>query len=469
MIRKHALSYRLLIASTLVLGLLRIHAAHVVGWGDSEALYASYTFFPQPAYLDHTGTIALCLRAFGVPPVLEDAHRASAFFSSLAPWLLYWSARLLGAPQDRASTISLGALWTPVLAIGLFAWTPDLPLYFVWLGALLCVELAVRRGGVLWLVGGALCALAASVKVSGLCLVPALVLFLRSQGRQARLLASLGLLIGAFPFFIIATYEARPGFPMLHHRALQAGAGPSPTTLARFVFGQFGYVSPILLVMVGSATVRLVRSNEISFLRMATMVSVPVLLLVSLLSEGAEPHWFVPALLAPTLWLASSDSSVWSTHLVKVGMLIAAASTGIVYAWVLWPGAMRWVPAPEANANLARELYGWDTVSRAVQARVQDDTVVLAPHWTLCAQLRAHAPPSTRVGCFASGDFERWVPRETWATSKHWLIVSDDRFPLVQPNGTSRTETWRERIQIFRGGRRIRTFTLSIQSLRDVP
>ncbi len=44
---------------------LRLHASYGLGYGDAEALYASYAMHPQPAYLDHPGLIGYLLRLLG--------------------------------------------------------------------------------------------------------------------------------------------------------------------------------------------------------------------------------------------------------------------------------------------------------------------------------------------------------------------------------------------------------------------
>ena len=47
-----------LVSLSVVALVVRLLAAESVGFGDSEALYASYALFPQPAYLDHPGSSA---------------------------------------------------------------------------------------------------------------------------------------------------------------------------------------------------------------------------------------------------------------------------------------------------------------------------------------------------------------------------------------------------------------------------
>src|SRR6185503_15989138 len=53
---------RTFVVVSVVLLAVRLAAARVVGFGDSEALYACYALHPQPAYLDHPGLVGLFAR-----------------------------------------------------------------------------------------------------------------------------------------------------------------------------------------------------------------------------------------------------------------------------------------------------------------------------------------------------------------------------------------------------------------------
>ena len=66
-----------LTAVSLALLAVRLVAAKTVGFGDSEALYASYALHPQPAYIDHPGLVGIVARTIGggAAPTPEHAHR----------------------------------------------------------------------------------------------------------------------------------------------------------------------------------------------------------------------------------------------------------------------------------------------------------------------------------------------------------------------------------------------------------
>src|SRR5271166_2548898 len=102
---------------------LRLVAAGRVGFGDSEALYASYALHPQPAYLDHPGLIGGIARAIGggTAPGPERAHVVTSALATLVPWVMALACRASGAPPRRALATGLVFALVPEISIGLFA------------------------------------------------------------------------------------------------------------------------------------------------------------------------------------------------------------------------------------------------------------------------------------------------------------------------------------------------------------
>src|SRR5687767_15975012 len=94
---------------TAVLLFLRLFAATKVGFGDSEALYASYAAHPQPAYLDHPGLVGLVARAIGegAVPSPSRTHVVTSIVATLVPWILVYVARAAGAEKKHAYTAGL--------------------------------------------------------------------------------------------------------------------------------------------------------------------------------------------------------------------------------------------------------------------------------------------------------------------------------------------------------------------------
>src|SRR5271166_5766805 len=74
---------------------LRVLAATRVGFGDSEALYATYALHPAPAYLDHPGLVGIFARVLGggTAPSPVQAHLVTAVLATLLPWVMALACR----------------------------------------------------------------------------------------------------------------------------------------------------------------------------------------------------------------------------------------------------------------------------------------------------------------------------------------------------------------------------------------
>ncbi|MBX3198220.1 MAG: hypothetical protein KF894_08755 [Labilithrix sp.] len=505
---------RALFAVSVVLFGLRLWAATRVGFGDSEALYASWALHPQPAYLDHPGLVGLVARAIGegAAPTPGRAHVVTAAIATLVPWLVVAVARAAGAEPRRAASAAIVVAVVPEIAVGLFALTPDLLLAPLWLGAigLAIVGLSPRDdapesptatpsppsiGAAGALLGaGLLAGVAASAKVSGLLLLVALTAayarIARSRGRGRAAARSIwpwaGLAAGLVVVAPFVLYEARLGWPMLRHRFVetQHDAGLALQNVGALLGGQLVYLSPIvawLALLLARDLVRH-RSDDVASRVLFWTFALPLvpLTVLCLWSPVAEPHWIAPPLLALPVHAARRATALPRPRLVTLGAGVAAVFTLLAHGWVLVPAAARLMPSDvDPKADIASELYGWPTAIESVRDQMAlaatpydpegRDVVVVGPHWTVCAQLHA-ALPGVHVGCATPipDDFDRWLPRETWRRADNVLFVTDNRFP---GDGADQlpalVKVSQSRVRILRGGRTARTFELSLYSRRQ--
>lgn len=460
-----------LLGLSLVLLVVRIHAATKIGFGDSEALYAAWALHPQASYLDHPGLVGAFARAVGGgdAPTPWQAHRWTTAIAGLFPLLFLLVARGLGAARRPAAAAAVVVLVTPQIAVGLFAMTPDLLLAPMWIAALGLAHVGLTappgsaRSAVALAFAGLAAGIGTSAKASGALLLLALLLTygalalrparpadepdaLRTARRNARSAYPwVGLALAGMVLTPVVSRELALGHPMLAHRLVdtQVDAGLSLRNLGSVLGGQLLYVSPVLAWMALVVARDLVRRrhDDVASRILFASFAVPVvpLLLVSIWSRVAEPHWLAPPLLALALHGARRASAVVSARVTKAGVAVAAAMTAAAHAFVLVPSASRLVPASaDVRADLARELYGWPDVAAAVREESlalaagdleARDVVVVGPHWTLCAQLAA-ALEDRLVGCATPvpDDFDGWLPRNRWRSAARVIYVTDDVF-----------------------------------------
>lgn len=463
------------------------YAAKVVGFGDSEALYACYAIHPAPAYLDHPGLVGDVARLLGggTAPRPETAHVLTSVVAALVPGLVAATARVAGASLRAAAVAGLFALTTPMLAVGLFALTPDLLLAPLWLLALALGVYATKEGDapgakIGWLSYGVVAGVATWAKVSG-CLLFLLPIALFFRGGKARVQAFLGLGLGLVVVAPLVRYEVAEGFPMLRHRLVDTqatGLPPFVKGLGSLTLGQVLYLSPLVawLVVVGlRAAFRRARDDDATsrFLSLAVLVPGAVLACVTLGSRQAEPHWMAPAWLALPILLAHlAPRDAPSPRLVSAAVAVAGLFTVGAHAWVLSPRALEMAPKSyDAKLDIANELYGWPRAIEAVTEAAGPDDPIVGPHWVVCAQLHA-ALPHALVGCNSPirDDFDRWFPREKWRSAPRVIYVSDARFGASTDAAfPGYRHVADRRVMVYRGGRPIRTFTVSTLEKPSAP
>lgn len=485
--RRWPRSLVLLLALSVALAAIRTWAMFAVGFGDSEALYASYALHPQPAYLDHPGLVGWLARLLGhgSAPTPMAAHAWGTLIATSVPWLAAAAARAFGAAWDNAGKAGLVLAVVPETAVGLFAMTPDSLLCPLWLLSLSFAARGSRdrdtvTGATCLLLAGALAGVAATAKVSGALLWLSLALYFASQ-RQRSVWAWAGLGCGALVALPVALFEWRMGFPMFTHRLVstQTDAGISMRNLGMLTLGQLAYLSP-LVAWAACITFRRLyrarRSDEARLLWIACVVPGIVLVPLCLWSRVAEPHWMAPALLSPLLFFAR-DPQVIRAHLRKWAGILAFVCTLGAHIWVLVPIGARFVPERDMRFDIANELYGWPLAIAALQRHTAEkqgetrgDVVVVGPHWTICAQAHAALGRGIPVGCLAPGaDFERWQPRSTWQNAERLVWISDRRFDVDPARLFPERHTVHdERVPIIRAGREVRTFRIVVLERKAV-
>jgi len=485
---------------------LRLHASYGLGYGDAEALYASYAMHPQPAYLDHPGLIGYLLRLLGggTAPSPQSAHALSAVVATLVPWLGALAARASGLTWERAALTVLALALVPELSVGLFGVSPDLPLAVCWLTAL---ALALHLNRALpehastlpvllsWLGLGLLLGLGVLAKVSAALLCAALFVAsfgpgLRRYWRGPGPWCALG--CGAILIAPLAIWELRHDFPMLEHRLVttQTESGLGLKNLLKFVGGQLVYVTPPFL-MAGYLVARDLyakRHNDSAsqVLWLSLVIPLSVLTVLSLWSARAEPHWVAPALLPLGIHAARMER-------LPRRLGIACLATGAVLTAGVWLAVKTDAYIKLATSSLGEalggyqprydltnDLYAWGPGQRVLRQAVDHvssttghtPVVVGAPHWMVCAQAQVAVRDRVPVGCHSilPTDFDRWTPRADWLKAGTLLLVEDSRYPVLETQEFPLRQvrgTWRA--QVRRAGRVVRTIHItSLEKTSDV-
>lgn len=477
---------RLAILATVALTAIRISAADRLGFGDSEALYAAYALFPQAVYLDHPGLIGLFARLVGdgAPPSPAAAHYATAGIAALVPWLAAFGARALGASWKGATVAALSLLVTPIFAVGLFGMTPDLLLAFFWYASLASAALALRarpgspRALLATLAAFASAGLAFDAKVSGGLLLLGLVVTWASKPARPHLRT-----LAPYAAFVLAAIVIAPvvleeierGFPMLRHRLIATEhGGLSLRNVGALFGGQLLYLTPPIAFAAFLLLRDLVRhrgDDAGSRLLFFTTLAASPLLALALFSKVAEPHWVTPVFLALPLHFARRlDAEPLGKRLIQASVAFGVGGTALIFVMVLSP----WLPKLLGDRyvpryDLANDMHVWreamPLVEQALEAGSVDGapSIVVGPHWIVCAQLRAALPASVHVGCDGEkrADFEGWLPKATWSQAPVIYYVSDDRFDaLPQASLPEHSVDSIARTGVRRGGVQVRRVTV---------
>lgn len=459
----------------------RAYAAAVLGFGDAEALYATYVAHPAPTYVDHPGFVAVlgAIAGGGSIPSPRAAHALTAILATALPLSGVLAARLAGAPSHRAVVLGLVLATCPELAIGLFGLTPDLPFALFTLAAIGLGSAAIRTGrdsfsGDLALLGAAACAgLATLSKLPGLALVAWVPLI--AFGRRPRWLVLGATALSLLIVSPLLRHEAVLGFPMLAHRFVhtQHAAGFSVRNAAALFGGQLAYVSPpIVLAAFWTARglARPARRDRVAWALglLAVAFGLPLALLC-LWSRVAEPHWLAPMYLPIAIaWARRPPRATITTRLRTWLLPIGGGLVALVHVYVLSDLFPRLAGSSyDGRYDLANDMRMFPAAAPTLRealavARLRGPTVVVvAPHWTLAAQLATVLPPGTRISTASpeDDDFTRWVRPEERDGARVVLFVRDERFASAPLPATLRDRRLESAVdfRLQRGGRVVRT------------
>ena len=463
------------LATTLALAGLRLDIARSVGFSDAEALFLAYGFHPQPAYVDYPGLIGVLARLLEPKPLW--VHVATTLAAGALPWLGVLVAWASGAPARSALRSYFPLALLPPLCIGSFAFTPDLLQCYLWLAALGCTGVALRRpsssfAALLASVGaGVAAALACLSKPSGWALLGCLLAVALDRRERARWRtlspwAALGL------FAIITAPLLR--YWRTHGTGLRLAPDLSVAhaalALARPLLG----VTPPFLVAGLIVAADLLRRRDRRGVQLALhhyllLPLVPLALLGA--CTRAEPDWLTPAYLVLSLHVAHMPPLRRS-----LGWTCAATGLGVAllgWGWLrtsLPLTAGRWLGGYEPALDGSNDYYSWQAQKQLleeavaeVRARTGQSPIVIGPHWGLCAQAELALAGQVQVGCDSIGhdDYDQWSSPAQWDGAQTLLFVTDSRFDAAPETFYGREVVSVRRAVVERFGQAVRTISVS--------
>lgn len=468
------MSLRWLVALTCLFACARVYATYRLGFGDAEALYATYALHPQVMYLDHPGLIGVVARWLGdgAAPSPYAAHAFTSIVATATPWIAVLAARGLGAMPANAPLAGLALIAAPEISIGLFGLTPDVLLAPMWLASLGLAGLGLRlderdpRSIACLVASLGLAGISTSAKMPGLLLTAGLAIaFVRARPRSVG--TWLGVLLAAITLSPLVRAELSSGVLMLRHRfvSTQSDAGLSLRNVGATIGGQLLYVSPVVAVA-ACVVLRWLRPGGLLFV-VSVVTGVPLALLC-LWSKVAEPHWLAPLWLAPALAFAV-DPTCLSPRWQRWALGSGVALSTLVHLFVLTDLFPRLSGSGyDGRYDLANDMRTWDAALPAVRAvravealRDGAPPPLVAPHWIIAAQLAAGLNDRQVSTTEAHDDFQRWLPRDAWRDGEAIVWVTDDRFTTPSPSDL-RVRTTSLAVPIERGGRVVRTIRIEV-------
>jgi dolichol-phosphate mannosyltransferase len=254
---------------------------------SEEAYYWMYSKYPSLGYLDHPPMVEWVIAAgryvFGDTEL--GVRAGTLLLAAGSTWLCY---RLAADWCGRRSGLVAAVLFsiTPLFLGAGFVTTPDAPLIFFWLLALLAVTRAYRTGSYgWWLVAGVATGLGFVSKYPALFLVPCTFLFLLSDRRGRRRLLSpgpwLALCIAVIVAWPVISWNAQnewASFRFQFARRLAGQGGLTPARTVEWVAVQFGLLSPLVFVLFTAAwwiALRRFRRDRTGRWRFAACFSIP--------------------------------------------------------------------------------------------------------------------------------------------------------------------------------------------------
>ena len=386
-------------------------------------------------------TIALGTRLFG--DTVVGVRIFAVLLSAGTAFQLFQLARRLY--DDRTALWCLAVAATiPLFAIGAILMTIDPLSVFFWAWGANLAWRAYETGRMrYWLLLGAAIGIGFLAKFINAVQLLCVALFLCwSQPHRHFLFSrqSLAMLLAfgvtSFPVFLWNAKTGWPNVQALHERSgIQHSFGVHPIEVLRYLAGQLGAITPLLLGGMVVATVGLWRQQSdqarVKHL-LSQFVPIQAMYLLLSLNSRVEPNWIAPSLIAGVVLLVAfwrqliKRSPKWRWTAWS-GLGLALVTTLLLHAATFFCLPLK--------LDLMRRGEGWLDFARHVeQARQQaHPDLLIANYYAQSSMMQFYLPdhPFTYLppAPYGSSQFTLW-PGYTVGHGTRAIYVSDSRGPL---------------------------------------
>lgn len=356
-----------------IAALVQVAVASLGPLDGDESLYWEWSRHLAWGYYDHPPGIALLIHLgtsiFGVTPFGVRIFSLLAGF--LAAMLVVVLARRHGGERAgfRAALI---VSCMPLLPNWLMFATPDAPLFLAEMCVLILVDsaLSAGRGSSAmrwWILAGFALGFAALAKELAI-LLPAgmFIAFLTHRDLRPRLAEPgpyVACAIAAVMIIPLALWNRDHDWVLLQfvlHRGLGAEPGNGAGRVLEMLGGQLALVSPLLLVLLGNATIRAARAGSARVHLLAVVaLSIFGWFVIAAWRHQVEPNWLLMAYPAAAIVLAQATASRWFN---------TATAVGAGFVLVLYMHTVTPVLPIAALRDPIRRGHGWKELAAGVDS-----------------------------------------------------------------------------------------------------
>jgi 4-amino-4-deoxy-L-arabinose transferase-like glycosyltransferase len=452
---------------------------------DTEAYYASWSYFPSLSYYDHAPAVAWLIGAVGWFSRAPGASRLVPIgCAALSTWLISRLGQRLFSP--RAGFLSaLAMVCCPAfLMIGVLV-NPEGPLAPLWIGALLLLE-SLRDHREAWrpILLGATVGESFLCKYTGLLLVPVVVLYLlttpKARGWLKRPSLYLGAVVALLTSLPVLYWNARRGWPTLQLHLSERMPPAGPAELAQhaghFLMAQAFIFQPLFVPALVAAFVWCARqARRDDRFRLLALACAPVWALLAAMMirvRDAESHWtmvaYLPLLVAAGGWLDQNLERARAPLRLYLGACLATsgalAAVGLLCTQN--PVLAAALPGYDPHEDPLNEAAGWGGLRVELQERARAlgaSATVVGSHNVLCGHLLVALEDSPPVFCTSPTRTEfDFVGRRDPPANAPLLYVDNRRYSLDPAElFPDRRCLDVDQIAVYRGPLRVETFRVA--------